>query len=92
MEVSSAKKWSCECGLLWFKCEKHVHAQRETVHRHAKRKPAPGIYGVDKPLPKLRRIETVVELVCEPGRRLLLKPGSKLAARFPHLVQAASPT
>ena len=56
--------------------------------------------GIDAPMPKKRRASQAEEshhiaeskefLVA--SERALIKPGSTLALRFPHLLQAAAPT
>ena len=92
-DTSSARKWACTCGTLWFKRGTHVHRRGEAsgplvcqtrkVKRH-------NVSGTDKPPPKCRKTEqvcSVFELGSDTQPRVRLRQGSKLAAKFPYLVQ-----
>ena len=95
-QVTSTRMWRCACRILWFKCERQV--PRRLIMKGTdevassstglKRK-ATNIYGMDKPMPKRRALNTGT---CEfsssnAPTRISLRPGSKLALKFPHLVQ-----
>ena len=56
VEVTSSKRWACDCGNLWFKCSLHLHEQGQAVERGRRKRPLRvDEYGVDKPLPKFRK-------------------------------------
>ena len=99
-DTYSAKFWNCTCGVRWYKCLRHdfrgniKQAAKAHGNGHArgvKRKHA--IHGVDKPLPKVGCEFTLCRTrpIVEPSQPTIrLRPGTKLAARFPHLVVQAS--
>ena len=94
-EVSSAKGWSCECGVCWKKCGAHILFEsrpKQTVSTNIKRKRR-NVRGSDVPFPKVRRKNSAGESVSpflhvSTARMCIaLPPGGALASRFPHLVK-----
>ena len=97
--VTTAACWRCQCGAKWIKCGIHRHGIEEKKVRRSKannssHEQANPERGVDRKMPVSRKKESVHEVAregmqpsmhCE--RRIRLKPGSVLAARFPHLVR-----
>ena len=97
--TKSAKLWSCPCGRFWQKCQLHVMAptERRPKGRLSTRRGrlACDERGVDLPLPKRRKFRDAdgdFFATRPPGRCIALVPGSKLAAKFPHLVRGTTPT
>ena len=94
-EVSSAKVWSCECGICWKKCGTHMlieSAPKHTVTTNLKKKRR-DVRGSDVPFPKIRKTNLAGDFVSplvyhRPARNCIaLPPGGVLASRFPHLVK-----
>ena len=59
-KVTNSKFWRCDCKHLWHKCSLHVKGSDDKEQQPRggqKRKIKVVEKGVDKPLPKLRRIE-----------------------------------
>ena len=92
-------KWHCTCGVPWHKCMMHVHegsdiglSGKRTTRGKRSLREVVDLRGVDRPLPKVRRTKSVHEAFAGAAlafRPIGLRPGSKLAARFPHLVQGS---
>ena len=87
-EVTSTRRWACACGALWYKCGIHRHRGAQPKTQGVKRKGCCN-EGVTKPMPKGRRCESNVPCASSstPANTVRLPAGSKLAARFPHLVK-----
>ena len=91
-DTTSSKNWACPCGLLWYKCSKHVREVTKATgsSRTMKRTRIHTEWGVDKPLPKARKVvdfSAVVPITQLPRQHIELPPDSKLARKFPHLVK-----
>ena len=92
-KVTNSKFWRCDCKHLWHKCSLHVKGSegKELLPREKQKRRNQHVEkGVDKPLPKLRRIEGNAIDDGSSTRdyfRISLPPGSTLALRFPHLVK-----
>ena len=103
--VHSSRKWLCECGVAWTKCDKHIPITRKRKAQFTDRRVAlRRKFGTDKPFPVSRKRDVISvsqrtasnEAVssnahAEPCKRMCLRPGTKLAQRFPHLVKRAGP-
>ena len=80
----------CPCGTPWVKCQKHfMHEAPKQKKVSASRKRGTEAVRVlsDKPPPKKRLVENGVVLgVQQFHTQVRLRPGTALAARFPHLV------
>ena len=95
-QVSSTRQWRCACRILWCKCERHVPRRliklgtdEVASSSTGLKRTAATIYGMDKPMPKRRLLNTGA---CEFSssdvpNRISLRPGYKLALKFPHLVK-----
>ena len=92
-EINSTRLWLCDCRQIWPKCLVHQHfVEKKAACSKAARKGVDN-HGVDAPLPKRRKINPEVyaveqNLLMHPAKRIRLNPGSKLAARFPHLTKS----
>ncbi len=96
--VASAQEWKCNCNLLWPKCE--IHTLKTLMHAIQRCQAAPGrgkvikrgmktSQGQDAAYPQ-RRIKGNQPAVTSNNQpphlhRTMLKAGSLLANRFPHL-------
>ena len=96
-EMHASKMWKCECEVPWIKCRTHILERKELKRPmvHKSRRHSSHEFGHDQPSPKRTAIDIgnrPMHLPCEPGRPIRLEPGSKLAAKFPHLVKDITPT
>lgn len=105
-KVTTCSTWRCRCRRLWIKCPVHVHeafkrVKRQIIKRQlTEREKLRRLKGVDVPVPRRRgdprTAEQLRNAACESAaggmNRVFLKPGSILARRFEHLVQASAPT
>ena len=91
--TNSSRKWLCGCGILWYKCDVH---HRITNSHECKSKPSRKRKcterGLDIPLPKFRKHSQQAFSETYERREWGPPPGSKLAAKFPHLVKGITPT
>ena len=101
-EKTAITKWGCCCGRPLLKCGLHCHKDEKPLHvfelkekkgkpkAKLKRKQLVNMHGEDKPLPKKRKLkhEDEEERFCATtGTGIIrLRPGTKLAAKFPWLV------
>ena len=88
-DVESAANWRCPCGIKWRKCDRHVHPNLYYVARevHVNRiKRVRTTNGGETPMPKKRCYESVAVDAHHELRHHFLRPGTVLAARFPHRV------
>ena len=59
-KVTNSRVWKCDCKHVWHKCSIHVKRSEDKAQPSRggqKRKRKVVEKGVDKPLPKLRRVE-----------------------------------
>ena len=99
--VSSTKHWKCPCGMRWHKCEMHVQQNLflqslgiQTVQAVPKRgvKRFCTVRGIEQPKPQSRKffnfsLTAILNSAVPIQQEANLVPGSKLAAKFPHLVK-----
>ena len=52
-QVTNAKNWSCQCGVLWRKCDTHDLSPKVVRCPSYKRKKVSDHRGVDQPMPKI---------------------------------------
>ena len=105
-KVTSSATWRCRCRRLWMKCPLRVHAnlrerggvQKKKKQQSVRARPR-ATRGVDAPMPKIRRTSTAYG--CNPTDQMQppviqsairLRPGARLAEKFPHHVQATGST
>jgi hypothetical protein len=100
-EVASTYEWLCACGIQWHKCGEHVHEYKhdefQTQQFDARmfskfsargRKRKLPEHGIDQPMPRRKGNEAMhFEGIEHVQNRPFLKPGSKLASRFPRHVK-----
>ena len=91
--TTNSREWKCECNRVWHKCNFHikgnVKVEIEPIAKQVRKKKLIA-KGIDKPIPKLRRMSFghhVVDIGSQTRDyyRVNLPQGSKLALRFPHL-------
>ena len=96
-DIRSSKLWRCECEMPWIKCRTHVLPHRpakRALERRCRKLPT-SEFGHVQPLPKRVVLDignVPIAMPSDPGRPIRLKPGSKLAMRFPHFVEGTNPT
>lgn len=89
--INNARRWRCECGLLVHKCPVHFGKVARTVvkpgtlFRRRKKKLSHKVlqYGVGEPLPRVKQPEVGTLVRSRP----FLRPGTRLADKFPWLVK-----
>ena len=78
---------------MWYKCDKHFLGHQKgrssTTQHVSKGVKRNCTWGVDKPLPKVRKLNDHEFSTACTGKRFL-RPGTKLAAKFPWLVMRES--
>ena len=88
-ETTSSHLWDCECGERWTKCLMHQHFPRKYVARKPRKRTWQDEFGGDAPITKRRNMNlgySAIESTTSAAKRIRLTPGSKLAAKFPHLM------
>ena len=88
-QKTSSSLWCCDCGERWTKCRVHQHFPTKYAPRPIRKRTIRDDIGIDVPQPKVRKICTdrfAVEDNGPAAKRIRLNAGSKLAAKFPHLV------
>ena len=102
----SSKFWLCQCGIAWTNCARHrPAAMRQKTEHISIRQSLKRKFGEVKPYPTKRtaphdyckassakRLKQSLEPTGPPEKRIRLAIGSKLALKFPHLVQLDSTT
>ena len=103
--TNSSRNWLCSCGVEWPKCPRHQPISKRPKLSHTSRKHMlKRKWGESKPLPQTpsmpynvmktsssKRMKVSLEPTLPPVKRIRLATGSKLALKFPHLVQESIP-
>ena len=104
--ISMSKAWLCSCGVEWPNCGQHFPIGKNNKTSIPSRKlELKRKFGTDKRFP-MHRVDRHASAVPPPSKKVKpsleeesqpctctsFAPGSKLAAKFPLLVQGVSPT
>ena len=104
--ISLSSIWKCRCRVPWIKCPRHEHVPNQSAAKpngriqRSRTGKSFDKRGRDVPVPIKRTSKSKYEhpvLHVQHNRtsavpRIRLEPGSRLAAKFPHVVKAAAPT
>ena len=98
--TATADRWRCGCGTLWPKCERHMMRTLMRAEGRIKGNPERGkrvlkkglktsLHGRDRPFPR-RKSDGMQSVAASANMqtgvlRTMMKAGSVLANRFPHL-------